>query len=370
MEYSKSLEAKDLDVKWKKTKLVAFASCIKPKRQDTGSDMGEQRDGSVGSNAQESDLEGVNGCLDIISNKADLEDDDVFIWDQQRRASEPVVLKRNGNASMFRSGRQRQNKLRTLREDVTVSGNRPQPSKLARSASSSGTRTALSQFFTFSPTVVRKINLSASLRDWLESERQSRNKTRKTGAKNIGSTDECLHQNVEKSNGEECYPYRRRSADTVGKKLNIDEGRRPSAPPALSGKENENCKQKSVQAKPHIPLCYNGDNKFDSVHEFQIHTLINEELKSKLESVCFCAQSCRKRCEEISEFIKERIQDLLSTPCKVVCTVYIGALRDYGIHTASQATLNYKLDYHVSACYQNESLFAAVSVLVVRYGAR
>jgi hypothetical protein len=342
-----SPKPKDLELRWKKTNLMAFASCIKSKLDD------HSKHG-----AQES-----NGCVKKI-NKAEVGDDEVFIWDQARRASEPVVLKRNSNALMLRSSRQRPSKLRSLSEDVTVPDNRAPPIKLTRSASSScATQTALSQFVTFSPRIVRKINLSVSLQDWLE-----KNPARKNVGENIASNDGCLHQNVQKSNGDECYPYRRRSADVVETKLKIDERRRPSAPPALTGKKNDNWEQNSFEEKPHTPPCYNTDKNLDSIYEFQIHTLIKEELKSKLESVHFCAESCPKWCEEISQVIKERAQGLLDTPCKVVCIIYIGALRDYGIHTASQATLDDKMDYHISACYQNESLFATVSVLVVRYG--
>lgn len=347
MEKSKSPETTGLHLKWTKSELVTFASCLEPKPQD-------KTEGESG--AQKCDLEETDKYSEMnsVRIKTDLEDDDVFIWDEQRRASEPVVLKRNGNALMVRLGRHRSSKLRSLSEGVPVAVNRAETSKLARSVSSSDAQSAISQFFTFSPRIVRKINLSASLQDWLENDRQSRRLTRGNSESSEGYlaenyTESCLH--------------RRRSADTVSKKMEIDGGRRPSAPPTLTGKEDGKCKENSARATAH-------GLSSDSVHGFQIHSLIKEELKSKLECARFCATSCRKWCEEISEVIKERIQELLDTPCKVVSTIYIGALRDHGIHTASQASLDCELDYHVSACYQNESIFAAVSVLVVPYAGR
>ena len=340
MENTNSSKTKDF--KWTKSHLVTIGSCMKLEDQN------------------ERKSEESNSCLEInsVSNKSsDLEDDDVFIWDQPRRASEPVVLKGNSNALMLRSARVKPSKLRSLSEDVPVLDNRR--SQLARSIS----ETQTSQSLTFSPRIVKKINLTASLQDWLEKEKQTREQP--MAEKRRESNDECLDH---LENSEENCPYRRRSADAVGNKLKIDERRRPSAPPALTGQTNV-CRQNNVRIKPRSP-CLNNDNKLDSIYEFQIHTLIREELKTKLEDVHFCAQSCRSWCEEISEVIKERIQGLLNTQSKVVCTIYIGALRDYGIHTASQATLGDKLDYHVSAFYQNESLFATVCVLVVRYANR
>ena len=342
MESTNTLKAKDF--KWTKSHLVTIASCMKLEDQN-------ERTSEESNNSFE-----INS---VCNKSSDLEDDDVFIWDELRRASEPVVLKRNSNALMLRSARVKPSKLRSLSEDAPVLDSRR--SQLAKSKSISETQT--SQSLTFSPRIVKKINLTASLQDWLEKERQSRKQP--MAEERRESNDECLDH---LENSEEYYPSRRRSADTVGNKLKIDERRRPSAPPALTGQTNVR-RQKKVQIKPRSP-CLNNDNKLDSIYEFQIHTLIREELKTKLEYVQFCAQSCRSWCEEISEVIKERIQGLLNTQCKVVCTIYIGALRDYGIHTASQATLGDKLDYHVSAFYQNESLFATVCVLVVRYGNR
>jgi hypothetical protein len=335
------------DLKWTKTDVVRIASCMKeqsPSEQD-------ENEESIGG------LE-----INSVCNKAtDLEDDDVFIWDQPRRASEPLVLKRNSDALMSRSARLRPSKLRSLSEDVAAVGNRPQGSKQARSIS----ETHATHSLTFSPRIVKKINLSASLKEWLEKEKQTSKQS--TVGKNIHFNDECADH---LENGGDYHLYRRRSADAVGKALKIDEGRRPSAPPALAGQKNACEAENSVSTKSYTPPCCNNDNKFASVYELQIHTLIKEELKSKLDSVYFCAQSSRQWCEQISEVIKDRVQGLLNIQCKVVCTIYIGALRGHGIHTASQATLDHKLDYHVSAFYQNESLFATVCVLVVRYGNR
>ena len=348
MENSESPETKVLHLKWTKSELVTFASCLETKPQDKT--QGE-------SGAQKCDFEETDRYSEMNSvriNNTDLEDDDVFIWDEQRRASEPVVLKRNGNALMVRPGRHRSSKLRSLDECVPVAVNRIQTSKLTRSVSSSDAQSAISQFFTFSPRIVRKINLSSSLQDWLENDRQSR----RLAGENLVTSESYLAENSMES-----YLQRRRSADTVGEKMETDGEQRPSAPPVLTGKKNGKCKENCAQATTR-------GLSSDSIHGFQIYTLIKEELKSKLECAHFCATSCRKWCEEISEVIKERIQELLDTPCKVVSTIYIGALRDHGIHAASQASLDCKLDYHVSACYQNESIFAAASVLVVRYAGR
>ena len=326
---------------WEKSELVTFASRIEEKLQYRT----EKEAGKCESEETDSHSE-----MNSVCSKKDPEDDDVFIWDEKRRASEPVLSKRNGNELGIRPCRYRSSKLRTLSEGVSAADDRAQAHKLARSASTSDAQSAISQFFSFSPRIVRKINLSTSLQDWLENDRQSRR---------LASSQGEVDEHVE--NCMESYLHRRRSADTVGKETEVDDSRRPSVPTVLTGMENEKWKENCSQATTH-----DGQSS-DSVHGFQIYTLIKKELKSKLECAHYCATTCRKWCEEISEVIKEKIQELLDTPCKVVSTIYIGALRDYGIHTASQASLDCKLDYHVSACYQNESLFAAVSVLVVRY---
>ncbi|XP_028408966.1 uncharacterized protein LOC114531553 [Dendronephthya gigantea] len=343
MDKTKSPQFRDLNARVKKTKLIAYGSCKKQKFVD----QNELKDEA---SRQKNDSNETSESLKIKSAASNevFEDDDVFLWNQIRRASEPVYLKRNDNEMISRTGRQNPSVLRSLSEGIPVPADRSpraQP-RLTRSASSSDAQTALSQLFAFSPRIVRKINLNTSLRDWLDNEKQSRN----DAAKKIAAIPARSS-------------YRRRSADMVGKKSNVDERRRPSAPPELSGRKDENDAHNSVQAKPHITPCYKTSCRFDSVQEFQIHSLIKEQLKSKLESVQFCTQSCRGWCEDIAETIKERIQVILNSPCKVVCLVYIGALRDYGIHTGSQATLDEKLDYHASACYQNDSLFATVSVL-------
>ena len=335
------MENSTVHLKWEKSELVTFASRIEEKLQYRTESEAEKCE------SEETDS---HSEMNSVCSKKDLEDDDVFTWDEKRRASEPVLLKRNGNELGIRPGRYRSSKLRTLSEGVSAADDRAQAHKLARSASTSDARSAISQFFTFSPRIVRKINLSTSLQDWLENNRQSRRL-----ASSQGEVDEHVENYMES------YLPRRQSADTVGKKTEVDDRRRPSAPTVLTGTENEKWTENCSQATTH------DQQSSDSVHGFQIYTLINKELKSKLECAHFCTTSCREWCEEISEVIKEKIQELLDTPCKVVSTIYIGALRDYGIHAASQASLDCKLDYHVSACYQNESLFAAVSVLVVPY---
>ena len=349
MENLNNAEYGDVNLKWKKTKLVKLASC----REASMDDQFEQKDESA---SQKSDLEQDNaGYMNLSSelNETNNEDDDVFICDQPRRASEPVVLKPHWNSYIYRSSRHKPNKLRSLSEDVSISENRLQSMKLTRSVSDA--QTTLSQFRSFSPKIVKKIDLSASLHDWLENEKQFKNQKSKIPV-NRGSNEKPL-SHVE-SNIEENYSYGRQHAN---------ETRRPSAPAALSAK-NENNTRKNMKS-PHTLSCHNNSvNAFDSNDELQIYTLIKDLLKSKLESVDFCALSCRQWCEEISEIIKESIQKVVNTQCKVVCTIYIGALRDDGIHTASQAALDCKLDYHVSAAYQNDSLFAAVSALVVQYG--
>lgn len=362
MEKSKSSGHKNLDTKWTKTQLVSFASCVKPKREG-------QRVTKQAFSRQKNKREKGNGSLAEIcsceTDEADLEDD-VFLWDLPQPSPEAVVHERVSEAMKLPSGRQKIMNLRTASEGVAVRVNSPAENfKIARSSSTSDARAAFSQPVAFSPRIVKKINLKDwSLKNWLGTDAHERKKEAKKAA--------YLHQNDVKSNNDDCYLLRRVSSEIVGRKLGIDERRRTSAPSTLNFEEEDIFNRNITQAKPSLVTCSKNDvKKFDTIHEFQIHNMIKEMLKAKLGTADFCADSCRTWCEQISEITKERIQlILLSTPCKVVCTIYIGAKRDHGIHTASQATLDCELDYHVSASYQNDSLFAVLSVFVVRYEAR
>lgn len=400
--------------RWQKTQITFFASCVK----SGGVTDHEQKGNTIltaqmitshenltsGSFSNTSESSSISEMASFSSSFD--ETDDVFSTTQHRRSSEPLK-----SALMGRS-----NKLRSQSEEIKEKFH--QHRKLTKSASSpassgsvsnsSQRRSSSHSQLNFLPQVVKKISLRTSLQDWLESEKQSREFGKTTFTRHSRASDSSVVMKKQlkftrrsKSlspepiawEGRDCnkylavakHVYRRFSADSADHSYHSESsGRRAPAPQSSSCKKDDggshgNCKntisEEAITTSPNIRrsslvACCNTDVKYDNDQDFHIQCVMKEELRSRLGSLTFCAETCRDWCEEISEVIKEKVQLLNTSPCKVVCTIYIGALRDCGIHTATQALLDYKLDNHASACYQNNSLFAMASVFAVRYNCK
>lgn len=401
--------------RWRKTQVIFFASCVKS--ENIKNEASEK--GNVilkGKRVSSNESQTPGNFSNVFENSSRPErssrsssfdqNDDAFL-PKQRRSSDPV--KRDGDLLLSRFGRRKSNKLRSLSEGGTTQESLEQ--RKVRFASSSDSIVSYTSHpipikFTFSPQVVRKINLRASLQDWIENEKQLRgfckpkanSRTKGSGVskenkKQLGkgrskslSPEPTVWEEIDCNNNTASarHIYRRLSADSVLKNSQA-QNCSPSFPrPDFTGSrgliENAFYPKKAVSAqtvttllnirRPALVTCPNTDVKYDNVQDFLIQCVMKEELRSRLSHMSFCPENSRKWCEEISEVIKARVQLWSTSPCKVVCTIYIGALRDFGIHSATQALLDYKMDHHASVCYQNKSLFAMASVFAVRYSCK
>ena len=101
-------------------------------------------------------------------------------------------------------------------------------------------------------------------------------------------------------------------------------------------------------------------------HQEAIQEIMEYQLQSYLRQRVFMPRCSQQWCLDLSQAIKVRVQNLREG-FKVVCVVYIGAVRGYGLHAAVESSWSPKDDNFVVASYKNRSLFAIASVLVLKY---
>lgn len=90
----------------------------------------------------------------------------------------------------------------------------------------------------------------------------------------------------------------------------------------------------------------------------KIRDLIQQILSSHLDSMEYNHEVCGAKCKTISQMIENGVKSLYSVQYKITVLVYIGAIRDRGIESASQCVWNPSTDSFVMATFDNESLFA------------
>ena len=98
-----------------------------------------------------------------------------------------------------------------------------------------------------------------------------------------------------------------------------------------------------------------------------IREILQAELQAQLEMRTFCVELCQDWCKNISQAVKQKIQDLRSDPYKIVCVVYIGALRGHGVHASIQSLWSPHQDNFTAVSYKNSSLFAVATALAVKF---
>ncbi|XP_031553725.1 uncharacterized protein LOC116290761 [Actinia tenebrosa] len=98
-----------------------------------------------------------------------------------------------------------------------------------------------------------------------------------------------------------------------------------------------------------------------------IKTLICQDLKNYLEGKAFTSELCQKWCLDISQNIKTAVQNFIGDNHKLVCNVYIAALRGKGIHSAVQCLWTPDQDNFATASYKNDSLYAFATIIATKY---
>jgi hypothetical protein len=98
-----------------------------------------------------------------------------------------------------------------------------------------------------------------------------------------------------------------------------------------------------------------------------IKTLICQDLKNYLEDKIFTPELCQKWCLDISQSIKTSVQNFKGDSYKLVCLVYIAALRGKGLHAAVQCLWSPDQDNFATASYKNDSLYAFGTLMATKY---
>lgn len=100
---------------------------------------------------------------------------------------------------------------------------------------------------------------------------------------------------------------------------------------------------------------------------YMIQECVKEELQAFLHDKQFCSQSCQRWCLELSQNIKTSVHRMKHFESKIVCVVYIAALRGHGVHAAAQCILTPNDDNFITVNFKNRSLIAVASVLAIKY---
>lgn len=94
---------------------------------------------------------------------------------------------------------------------------------------------------------------------------------------------------------------------------------------------------------------------------------VKEELQSYLGDKQFCSRSCQRWCLELSQNIKAAVHRMKRCECKIACVVYIAALREHGVHAATQSILTPQEDDFITVNFKTRSMIAIASVLAIKY---
>lgn len=100
---------------------------------------------------------------------------------------------------------------------------------------------------------------------------------------------------------------------------------------------------------------------------YMIQECVREELQAFLHDKQFCSRSCQQWCLELSQNIKTCVHKMKDCESKIACVVYIGALREHGIHAATQCIWVPNEDNFITVKFKNSSMMAIASVLAIKY---
>ncbi len=101
--------------------------------------------------------------------------------------------------------------------------------------------------------------------------------------------------------------------------------------------------------------------------ENKIKEVVEKILSRELRDIQYDAQNCRQLTGRISDIIKREVKDLDLDRYKLVCIVHIGQRGNQEIKVGSRCLWDVRLDTHISAEYQNTSLFAIATVFGIYF---
>lgn len=105
--------------------------------------------------------------------------------------------------------------------------------------------------------------------------------------------------------------------------------------------------------------------------DIKLRYLIGSVLRSHMLSmVDYRKETCDRTSKSISKILKTLIESMKESEgiaCKVVCNVFIGAVRDQGIFMSTQALWDSSHDNFAAASFRNEAVFGLVVVIAAAY---
>lgn len=111
-----------------------------------------------------------------------------------------------------------------------------------------------------------------------------------------------------------------------------------------------------------------GDFKDEDI---KLRNLIGDVLRSHMLSMIdYRKETCDRTGKSISKILKTLIESMKQSegsPCKVVCIVYMGAVRDQGIFMSTQALWDSNQDNFAAASFRNEAIFGLAVVIATPY---
>ena len=99
----------------------------------------------------------------------------------------------------------------------------------------------------------------------------------------------------------------------------------------------------------------------------ELQQLVEKQLEEFLKEKIFHSENSKRWCKEMSETIKDQLHIMTRGLYKIVVQVYIGAVEEDGITTATQCNFNPENDDFTVVSFCNKSLFAIASVLVMDF---
>ena len=100
---------------------------------------------------------------------------------------------------------------------------------------------------------------------------------------------------------------------------------------------------------------------------YMIQECVKEQLQTFLHDKEFCSQSCQRWCLELSQNIKTSVHRMKVCESKIVCVVYIAALRGHGVHAAAQCIWTPNEDNFITVNFKNRTMIGVASVLAIKY---
>ena len=93
-----------------------------------------------------------------------------------------------------------------------------------------------------------------------------------------------------------------------------------------------------------------------------VEAAVENVLREQFMNEAYESSRCKKNCQGICEFIKEKVKALISSRFKLVVVVHVGEKKGQGVQITSRCAWNENFDDFVTVYFTNSTLFVQATI--------